>query len=175
MNDHVQLANQNVLQPAARRPQDNIGTAEHGHPGCLQDVAPAGPRLGRHALARVPRRGRIWRHEQRHYTPRCVARPTPGLIVYFAHRMGSGLCLVLVCRGRYVFGGVVLDFILDLNLGKVRPDGVFGWEEVGVGVRSRPGEARTFLRSHTIGDRPSKQPRMVRTFLKVYGLGSVCF
>jgi hypothetical protein len=35
-------------------------------------------------------------------------------------------------------------------------------------VRSGPGEARTILLFHTISARPSKQPRMVRTFLKVY-------
>jgi hypothetical protein len=35
-------------------------------------------------------------------------------------------------------------------------------------VSSRPGEARTILLSHIITDRPSKQPLMVRTFLKVY-------
>jgi hypothetical protein len=35
-------------------------------------------------------------------------------------------------------------------------------------VRSGPGEARTILLLHIISARPSKQPRMVRTFLKVY-------
>jgi hypothetical protein len=35
-------------------------------------------------------------------------------------------------------------------------------------VRSGPGEARTILLLHVIGARPSKQPCMVRTFLKVY-------
>jgi len=35
-------------------------------------------------------------------------------------------------------------------------------------VRSGPGAARTILLSHIISARPSKQPRMVRTFLKVY-------
>jgi len=35
-------------------------------------------------------------------------------------------------------------------------------------VRSRPGAARTILLSHIICARPSKQPLMVRTFLKVY-------
>jgi hypothetical protein len=35
-------------------------------------------------------------------------------------------------------------------------------------VRSRPGAARTILLSHIISARPSKQPLMVRTFLKVY-------
>jgi hypothetical protein len=46
--------------------------------------------------------------------------------------------------------------------------GVFGGEEEGGGVRSGPGEARTILLLHTISVRPSKQPLMVRTFLKVY-------
>jgi uncharacterized membrane protein len=35
-------------------------------------------------------------------------------------------------------------------------------------VRSRPGAARTILLSHIISARSSKQPLMVRTFLKVY-------
>ena len=39
----------------------------------------------------------------------------------------------------------------------------------GGGVRSGPGAARTILLSHIISARPlSKQPLMVRTFLKVY-------
>ncbi len=36
------------------------------------------------------------------------------------------------------------------------------------GVRSGPGAARTILLFHIISVRPSKQPLMVRTFLKVY-------
>ena len=40
-------------------------------------------------------------------------------------------------------------------------------EEKGGGVRSGPGEARTILLLDVISARPSKQPRMVRTFLKV--------
>jgi hypothetical protein len=35
-------------------------------------------------------------------------------------------------------------------------------------VRSGPGEARTILLLHIISVRPSKQPLMVLTFLKVY-------
>ena len=35
-------------------------------------------------------------------------------------------------------------------------------------VCSGPGAARTILRFHIISARPSKQPLMVRTFLKVY-------
>jgi hypothetical protein len=35
-------------------------------------------------------------------------------------------------------------------------------------VRSGPGAARTILHFHIISVRPSKQPLMVRTFLKVY-------
>jgi hypothetical protein len=34
-------------------------------------------------------------------------------------------------------------------------------------MRSGPGAARTILLFHIISARPSKQPRMVRTFLKV--------
>ena len=40
--------------------------------------------------------------------------------------------------------------------------------ELAGGVRSGPGEARTILLLHIISVRPSKQPLMVRTFLKVY-------
>ena len=35
-------------------------------------------------------------------------------------------------------------------------------------MRSGPGEARTILLLHIISVRPTKQPLMVRTFLKVY-------
>ena len=35
-------------------------------------------------------------------------------------------------------------------------------------MKSGPGEARTILLLHIISARPSKQPLMVRTFLKVY-------
>jgi hypothetical protein len=55
------------------------------------------------------------------------------------------VCLVLVCRGRYGLGGVVLLFILGSNLGGVGPVGVFGGEEEGGGVRIGPGAARTIL------------------------------
>jgi hypothetical protein len=46
--------------------------------------------------------------------------------------------------------------------------GVFGGEEEGGGVRSGPGAARTIQLFHIISARPSEQPLMVRTFLKVY-------
>ena len=46
--------------------------------------------------------------------------------------------------------------------------GSSGGEEEEGGVRSGPGEARTILLLHIISARPSKQPLMVRTFLKVY-------
>ena len=39
--------------------------------------------------------------------------------------------------------------------------GVFGGEEEGGGVRSRPGAARTILLFHTISVRPSKQPQIM--------------
>jgi hypothetical protein len=48
-------------------------------------------------------------------------------------------------------------------------EGFFGGgEKNGGGVRSGPGEARTILLFHIISVRPSKQPRMVRTFFKVH-------
>jgi hypothetical protein len=58
----------------------------------------------------------------------------------------------------------VLLFILGSSLGGVGPGG----EEEEGGVRSGPGAARTILLVHTISARPPKQPRMVRTFLKVH-------
>jgi hypothetical protein len=53
-----------------------------------------------------------------------------------------------------------------IEIGRSRTGGAFGGKEEGDGLRSRPGAARTILRFHTIGARPSKQPPMVRTFLK---------
>ncbi len=44
------------------------------------------------------------------------------------------------------------------------------WEEEGDGVRSGPEAARTILLSHIISARPSKQPLLVITSLKVCGL-----
>ncbi len=40
-------------------------------------------------------------------------------------------------------------------------------------MRSGPGEARTILLSHIISARPSKEPLMVRTFLKTAALTSL--
>jgi hypothetical protein len=58
--------------------------------------------------------------------------------------------------------------IAGWSYGRVGPErGLRGGEEGG-GVRSGPGEARTILLLHIISVRPSKQPLMVRTFLKVY-------
>jgi hypothetical protein len=59
------------------------------------------------------------------------------------------LCLVLVCRGRYGLGGRFFSSFWDLSSFWDRIwaeqdwKGVFGGEEEGDGVRSRPGEART--------------------------------
>jgi len=61
-----------------------------------------------------------------------------------------------------------LLFILGSNLGGVGPERGLRGEKEGVGVRSGPGAARTILLFHIISARPSKQPPMVRTFLKVY-------
>ncbi len=44
----------------------------------------------------------------------------------------------------------------------------WGQDKEGGGVRSGPGEARTILLFHIISAGPPKQPRMVRTFLKVH-------
>jgi hypothetical protein len=47
--------------------------------------------------------------------------------------------------------------------------------EEGVGVRSRPGAARTILLFHVMSARPSKQPRMVESTLGVYIFGLILF
>ena len=70
----------------------------------------------------------------------------------------DSLCLVLVCRGRYGFGGEVLLFILGLSLGGVGQVRGLRGEEEGNGVRSGPGAARTILLFHIISARPLKQP-----------------
>ena len=68
-----------------------------------------------------------------------------------------------------VWGGVLL-FILGSNLGGVRPERGLrgGGRRVWCETRRRPQSGRTNLFFHTISARPSKQPLMVRTFLKVY-------
>ncbi len=48
-------------------------------------------------------------------------------------------------------------------------------EEEGGGVMSGPGTARTILLFHSISARPPKQPRMVRTFLKVHTLPRLAY
>jgi hypothetical protein len=69
-------------------------------------------------------------------------------LVYFAHRIGSVLrcdrpCPVLVCRGRYGWGDLVLLFVLGLKLGGVGPErglregGRRGWCETEVGPPER--------------------------------------
>ncbi len=93
------------------------------------------------------------------------------------------LCPVLVCRGRYGLGGGVLLFILGSNfllfiLGSRSRTGKgsSGGGKEGGGVKSGPGAARTILLSHIVSARSSKQPLMVRTFLKVYmEIGSYFF
>ena len=71
-------------------------------------------------------------------------------------------------QGRYGLWGVVLLLILGSNLGGVGPErglragGRRGWCEEWAGA------ARTILLFLIISARPSKQPLMVRTFLKVY-------
>ena len=58
----------------------------------------------------------------------------------------------------------------DSKLGGVGPVGVFGGEAEGVGVRSRPGAARTMLRFHSISARPSKQPQNITRLWLAYPL-----
>ena len=73
-------------------------------------------------------------------------------------------------------GGLVLLFILGSNLGGVGPErGLRGGQEEGGGVRSGPGAARTILLFHIISARPSKQPRMLVSFLKVHKLPRLAY
>jgi hypothetical protein len=66
-------------------------------------------------------------------------------------------------------GGFGSSLHSGIEFGRSRTGkGSLGGEEEGGGVRSGPGAARTILLFHIISARPSKQPRMVRTFLKVY-------
>ena len=57
------------------------------------------------------------------------------LLCTSARGLSWGLCLVLICRGRYGLGGAVLLFILGSNLGGVGRERVLGGEEEGGGVR----------------------------------------
>jgi hypothetical protein len=52
---------------SARPPSHRICTAEEWNSGYLQDVEPAGQRLGGHAFARVARRGLICNPQQHHH------------------------------------------------------------------------------------------------------------
>jgi hypothetical protein len=63
-----------------------------------------------------------------------------------------------------LFSSVFSNQLLRVTIDR---KGVLGGEEEVGGVRSGPGEARTILLLHIISVRPSKQPLMVRTFLKV--------
>ena len=59
--------------------------------------------------------------------------------------------------------------IAGWSLGGVGPDRGLRGGGRGGGVKSGPtGEGRTILLLHIIGNRPSRPPLMVRTFLKVY-------
>ena len=83
----------------------------------------------------------------------------------------SSSCLQGV-RGRYgLGGGSSLDSGIEFGRSRTcegSSGGRKSKEEEGVGVRSGPGAARTILFFHIISARPPKQPRMVRTFLKVH-------
>ena len=71
-------------------------------------------------------------------------------------------------------GGSSLHSGIEFGRSRTRK-GSSGGEEDGGGVRSGPGVARTILLFHIISDRPSKQPLLVRTFLKVYMELRSCF
>ncbi len=57
---------------------------------------------------------------------------------------------------------------MDLNLRGIEWTGRMQEARIVTGARSGPGAARTILLVHIISARPSKQPLMARTFLKVY-------
>jgi hypothetical protein len=81
----------------------------------------------------------------------------------------SSSCL----QGQVRFGGGSSSLYSGIEFGRSRTgEGSSGGEEEGDGVRSGPGAARTILLFHIISARPSKQPRMVRTFFRyTRGLG----
>ena len=71
--------------------------------------------------------------------------------------------------GAGMVGGGGSSLHSGIEFGRSRTGkGSSGGEEEGGGVRSRPGAPRTILLSHIISASPSKQPLMVRAFLKVY-------
>ena len=81
----------------------------------------------------------------------------------------DGVCVTVYLRGQVRSGGWGSSLHSGIEFGRSRTgEGSSGGEEERGGVRSRPGTARTILLSHIITARPSKQPLMVRTFLKVY-------
>jgi hypothetical protein len=85
----------------------------------------------------------------------------------------DGVCVIVFVQFSSVGAGMVwgvwfFSSFWDRIWSEYDRKGVFGGEEEGGGVRSGPGATRTILLFHIISDRPSKHPRMVRTFLKVY-------
>jgi hypothetical protein len=90
--------------------------------------------------------------------------------------------LIIINYGRDFYKKVIgtqiwshLVTLVTWSLGHIGHIGhmVFGGEEEGGGVRSRPGAARTILLFHIISARPSKQPRMVGSTLGVYSFGLI--
>jgi len=77
-------------------------------------------------------------------------------------------CVFFETKSRYGLGGWFFSSFWDRFMAEQDRIGVLGMEEEGGGVRSGPGAARTILRFYIISARPSKQPLMVRTFLKVH-------
>jgi hypothetical protein len=75
-------------------------------------------------------------------------------------------------------GGLLLQYLIQrggsslhsgIEFGRSRTGkGSSGGGEEGGGVKSGPGAARTILLFHITSARPSEQPLMVSTFLKVY-------
>jgi ribosomal protein S27AE len=63
--------------------------------------------------------------------------------------------------------GIIFPYFCGANLSEIETPQQRSKID-GVLARSGPGEARTILLFHIISARPSKQPLMVRTFLKVY-------
>jgi hypothetical protein len=81
LNGHVQLVNQNALQQQHVDHKMANALLKKGHQRRLlgmEQTNTTGP--GRHALARVPRRGRFRSHPQHRQPERGVVRPTPGLL-----------------------------------------------------------------------------------------------
>ena len=100
-------------------------------------------------------------HRHRGVAHRASPCPTTILLRFVQH---SVMWKEMAASKIFTYQGLTTCTEVD----KQHRKGVFGGEEERGGERSGPGAARTILLVHITSARPSKQPLMVRTFLKVY-------